>query len=260
LPQRRIVVAAGSAITAVLLAAIFLAVASANSVPGDWLYGLKQFGNSVAYANAPNATGKAQVAVQQLQTALVDLRTEVTNQRSDADVKQAIAIVVTYTQNAQLATDSLPAGSDRDASQSALESALSDEQATLHNILNQRDWSLRLICTQQLGALGEVIPQITNVQITPSGVETSRITITGTHFSTGAQVYINGRPLRVAPTATATTLTVLAVGYESDDLRTVGVLNPDSTATEFILRGSSFSNQGTPPPDDGGHGTPEPGE
>ncbi|HKD77985.1 MAG TPA: DUF5667 domain-containing protein, partial [Ktedonobacterales bacterium] len=152
LPQRRIVVAAGSAITAVLLAAIFLAVASANSVPGDWLYGLKQFSNSVVLANASNPPAKAQVAVQQLQTALTDLRTEVANQRSDADVKQAIAVVVTDTQNAQLAIDALPAGSDHDAAQTALGGALSDEHATLHNILNQRDWPLRLICTQQLGA------------------------------------------------------------------------------------------------------------
>ncbi len=261
LPQRRMVIAVGSAITAMLVAVIFLAVASVNSVPGDWLYGIKQFGNQIALANASGPAAKAQVAVQQLQAALTDLRTEVANQRPDADVQQAIAVVVADTQNAQSATDAVPAGSDYATSQSALANVLSDERATLHSILSQRDWSLRLICTQQLGTLGETIPAITNVQVIPVSEDSSRLIITGTNFAAGARVYIDGRLLPAMPTGTATTLTVIAGGFESDDpVHAVGVQNPDGTAADLTVHFSAPANQGTPEPDDGGHGTPGPGE
>ena len=248
--QRRLMLVASVLLALVMMGGIVVS-AAAQSLPGDWLYGIKQWSDQIALTQVSTPAAKAQVAIQQLRSSLGDLHTEVRDHRSDADIGQALIEVVRMTHQAQSTVAAIPAGATHVSAQASLTQVLSEENTTLHQLLIQVGWPNKVAFTTQLGALGEAVPQITSVTVGNANKGMLSLTIQGQHFVEGAQVVLDGKTIGLPQTTTVTEL-VIAIPvalWDGHDHR-VGVLNPDGTAAEAPV--AHAQGKGNP------HPTPEP--
>ena len=258
------------AVAALLLAFLGITSVAANSLPGDPLYGIRQAEQQVALAWTGDQSARASLQLTQLQQAIADLNTVARQHRADTAIQDALAAVIAETRASRSAVNTLPTGQARETLARSLENTLQEERQTLHRLLFQVDWHMRLAFTQQLGALGEAIPTLAQATIVEGTGDTLVITVTGKNFAPGARLFINGSPRGVVLSNTATTL---RVQVQASDLPhhstyTIGVANPDGTAAQVGLSGTPDhhdqpgpgNHPGTPGPSHGGTPWPEDGE
>src|SRR5258708_5656067 len=151
---------------AVLLAAcISILTASAQSLPGDTLYGLKQAEYQLTLNFASGPQDRASAQIDQLHNALVDLRTVVTAGRADDAIRLALSSVAAKTHASRGAVAALPAGAERESAQRELDGVLAQEEQTVRHLLDQVDWPVRLACTHPLGALRQPVPPRTRLLV-----------------------------------------------------------------------------------------------
>ncbi len=247
---------------AVLLAAcISILTASAQSLPGDTLYGLKQAEYQLTLNFASGPQDRASAQIDQLRHALADLRTVVTAGRADDAIRLALASAAAKTTDSRGAVAALPAGAQREAAQRELDGVLAQEEQTVRHLLDQVDWPVRLACTQQLGALGDAVPTVTRVMVQPQSTGTLLITLTGTHFAPQAELMIDGRPEGTVSQSTSQQLVaVVSDAAWSAGPHALGVRNPDGTAAQMALSdesddhnqpGGNHNRYGTPQPTNG---------
>ena len=148
-----------------IVACVGVLTASARSLPGDALYSLKQAETqfTLTFAGAPQ--NRATLQIDHLRSALVDLNTVVNEGRDDDAIRLALDTVAAKTSDSQEAVAALPVDSEREAAQQDLDSAIAQEEQILRQLLNNVDWPVRLAFTQQLGALGDPVPTVTNVVV-----------------------------------------------------------------------------------------------
>src|SRR5260221_10162353 len=121
---------------AVLLAAcISILTASARSLPGDTLYGLKQAEYQFTLNFASGPQDRASAHIDQLRNALVDLRTVVTDGREDDAIRLALEDVAAKTHDSRGAIAALPAGAGREAAQRELDGVLAQEEQIVRHLL-----------------------------------------------------------------------------------------------------------------------------
>ena len=241
---------------ALLLLCVGVITAAASSLPGDPLYGLKQFEHQVRLSFASDQQDRAELATSQLQSGLADLNTVINERRGDDAIQQALDAVAAETRESQAAVASIPAGTEQAAAQRDLASVLAEEEQTLRSGLAHIDWPLRLAFTQQLGALGEAVPTVTQVDVQHPSTSTVTITLTGTNFASGALLTINGIPKgSVSKNAPTTLVVALNASDWPKGQVAVGVQNPDGTAAQITLKAGGDDNdqdgddqprQGTP--------------
>jgi len=274
LTQRRRWMTALGLVAALLLLCVGTLTAAARSLPGDPLYGLKQFEYQFALGFAGNQQDRAETELSQLRSELDDLNTVLSEHRGDEAILQALGSVSAETSASQAAVAELPAGAERITAQSNLASLLVEEEQSLRSGLPGVDWPLRLAFTQQLGALGDAVPTVTRVKVERPSTGMVTITVTGTNFAPGAALTINGVPTGTASSTTPTTLVVtLHSSQWPKGTIAVGVLNPDGTAAQVTFKASNDDDndqdddqhgQGTPgatgTPGDDGHDDPGGGE
>jgi hypothetical protein len=109
-----------------IIAGVGVLTASARSQPGDALYGLSQAEKQFAltFAGAPQNPDNLQI--DQLRSAIVDLKTAVNEGRDDGDIKLTLDTVAAKTSDSQKAVASLPVDTMREVAQRSLSSALAD--------------------------------------------------------------------------------------------------------------------------------------
>jgi len=242
-------------IAAVLLVAcIGLLTASARSLPGDTLYGVKQAENQLTLTFAGGPQDRASAQIEQLQSALLDLRTVVTEGRADDAIRLALASIAANTDASRGAVAALPAGAGREAAELGLDGVLAQEEQTVRHLLDQVDWPVRLAFTRQLGALGDAVPTVTQVMVRQESNGTLLITLTGTHFAPHAALVIDGRPRGIVSQSTSQQLVaVLGSSAWSAGPHALGVRNPDGTAAQMVLGDESddtYNRYATPQPND----------
>jgi hypothetical protein len=270
--RRRVATISLSSILVLTLLSWGVLVTSANSLPGDPLYGIKQFRNQIALSQASDPKDRAHLSITQLQSDITDLSQVVTNGHAATDIDAALSVVISATQQANDAVNAL-AASDRSAVQPDLQQTLTSESATLRSTLLHVPFAERVAFTTQLGALGDTtVPTVTQVSLARSKGELLTLTITGTHFAPGAQVFVD-KHLYPASSQNATG-TQMVVTVEDDvgegHNHTSGVQNPDGTAAQAPNAVAQVTpvpggttTPGIPTPiggDDGQHGTPVPGK
>jgi IPT/TIG domain-containing protein len=242
-----------------MLACIGVLTASARSLPGDTLYGLKQAENQFKLTFASDPQDRVNVQIDQLHSALVDLSTVVNGKRDDDAIRLALNIVAAKTNDSRGAVAALPAGSERETAQRGLDGILAGEEQALRHLLDHVDWPIRLAFTRQLGALGDPVPAVTRVIVRTQSNGSLLITLTGTHFAPNAELIIDGRPGGVVSQSSSEQLVaVISNSAWSAGEHALGVLNPDGTAAQIDLDGDNQvpNQQGD---DHSRHGTPVPG-
>lgn len=240
---------------AVLLILVFAGTlsASARSLPGDPLYGVRQaqYQLTLTFASGPSA--RADAMINELNSTITNLSSVVNDGRRQDAILQALQIVVTQTRDSQAATASLPAGSERAAVQRHLDSVLTAEKQTLRMLLMHVNWPVRVALTQQLGMLGDAVPSVAGVRSSSQSDGTLQLTVTGTNFAPHAELVINGQPVgRVIQNSSTQLIAIISATDWPHGTSTVGVLNPDRTAAQVTLKRDD-DNHGD---DHGGHGTP----
>ncbi|HEV2582492.1 MAG TPA: IPT/TIG domain-containing protein [Ktedonobacteraceae bacterium] len=263
-PQRRRAWLSGLGVAAAL-ALMFVGVlaVSASSLPGDLLYGIKQVENRLSLTFAGDPKDHAEIAISQLQNALVDLNSVVNEKRDDNTISMALDIVASNTSSSQQAVSALPAGPVREAAQHNLDSALAGEQQTLKLLMNRLDWQMQLAFTHQLGVLGATVPTITSAQVRIQSNGQLLITLTGAHFSPKAEFIFNGWQVGTISKITPTQLiAVINRSLWAGDSNALGLRNPDGTAAQTLYHVSDNdgdeqnSNQNSATPTgSGGRGT-----
>ena len=239
-----------------------LLVASAQSVPGDPLYGIKQWQQQIALARTTQPLQRVQLQVQELNGAITDLATEVAQKRPTADIAVAFTIMVTDTQQVQQAVGHL-SPSDQATVLPALSQAEAREVRTLYAILPPLPATERAEVTTQLGVLGEPVPQITHVTIAHEPGELVQLTISGEHFAPGTLVVLDEMAL-VPTSVTGTQVTVeVATHLWGVGKHQVGVQNPNDTTALTTADDAAKGTTETPTPepsDSNGHhhATPTP--
>lgn len=242
---------------ALILAGISILTASTRSLPGDALYGLKQAEVQFTINLAGSPQERISVQLNQLHSELTDLTTVVRSGRGDNAIRIALNTLATETSNTQSAVSALPSGTDRDTAQQNLDSVLSEEDNTMRGLLNYVDWPIRLVITGQLGSLGDPVPTVTHATVLIQSNRRLVITLTGTHFASGARLVIDGQPVGVVTRLTQGQLVAIinnATGlYGAHE---IGVLNADGTAAQVDYGRDTDHDQ----QDDNNarYGTPEP--
>jgi hypothetical protein len=226
-------------IAAVLvLTCVGVLTASAQSLPGDALYSLKQAEYQFTLTLASNPKDDVNVQINQLHSTLVDLSTVVNDNRDDDSIRLALNIVAAKTNDSQRAVAALPVGSEREIAQRSLDGVLAEEDQVLRRLLNHVDWPVRLVLTQQLGVLGDPVPTVTHTMVSAQSNGALLITLTGTHFAPNAELIIDGRPVGKLSQSTSEQLfAVISNSAWSADENTFGVRNPDGTAAQMMLDG-----------------------
>ena len=257
-PMRRARIAILGIAAVLMLACIGIITASARSLPGDLLYGVKQTEHQLTLTFAEDPQDRASAQIDQLRSALVDLNTVVNDGRDDDAIKLALRIVAAKTNDSRGIVAALPAGAERESAQRDFDGALAGEEQALRHLLDHVDWPVRLAVTQQLGALGDPVPTVTHVTIRTQSNGTLLITLTGTHFAPHAELLINGRPGRMVSQNTPQQLVAVISSSEwPRGTHALGVLNPDGTAAQIGLNGddNEYSGQGS---NHNRYGTPRP--
>ncbi len=257
-PMRRARITVLGIAAVLMLACIGIITASARSLPGDLLYGVKQAEHQFTLTFAEDPQDRAGAQIDQLRSALVDLNTVVNDGRDDDAIKLALKTVAAKTNDSRKAIVALPAGPEHQAAQRDLDGVLAGEEQTLRRLLDHVDWPVRLAFSQQLGVLGDSVPTVTHVMVRTQSNGTLLITLTGTHFAPHAELIIDGRPGGVVSQSTSEQLVAVIINSVwSRGIHALGVLNPDGTAAQIGLnsynnehpeQGSDHSRQGTPEP------------
>jgi len=258
LAMHRAWIAALGIAAALILACAGILTVSAQSLPGDPLYGLKQATEQFQMNFSSNPQDRINAQIDQLHNTLADLNTVVSNRRSDDAIRVALNAIADDTRSAREAVAALPAGTDRDTAQQNLQNALNEEDQTLRNLLTQVDWPIKVAFTQQLGALGDPVPTVTHVTTALQSNGTLLITLTGTHFAPGARLVIDGQPAGTVTANTPGQLTaVLSNPARLFDRHGIGILNPDGTAAQMAYEDDTHDDDG-PGNYHPGYGTPTP--
>jgi hypothetical protein len=242
-----------------IIAGVGILTESARSLPGDALYPLKQAENKFTLTFARLPQNSANLQIDHLRSALVDLNTVVNEGRDDDAIRLALDTVAAKTSDSQEAVAALPVDSVRDEAQRALASALAEEDQILRQLLNNVDWPIRLAFTQQLGTLGEPVPTVTNVVVHTQSNGTLLITLTGTNFAPPAQIIIDGRQNGEVSQSTPTQLVAVSGNATwSSGIYAIGVRNPDGTAAQLIINSDDKNNSDQEDSNHTRHGTPVP--
>lgn len=256
-PMRRVSIAVLGIAAVLMLACIGIITASAHSLPGDLLYGVKQAEHQFTLTLADDPQDRASAQIDQLRNALADLNTVVNDGRDDDVIKLALKTVAAKTNDSLETVTAMPAGPDRQAAQQDLDNVLAGEEQGLRILLDHVDWPMRLAFTRQLGALGDHVPTVTHVMVRIQSNGSRLITLTGTYFAPQAELIINGRPGGAVSQITPQQLVAVISSSEwSLDTHALGVLNPDGTAAQIGLYGDDdeHSYQGS---DHNRYGTPQ---
>lgn len=192
----------------------------------------------------------ANAAIQQLYSSLSDLKTVVNERRSDDAIQHALNAVADWTRTSQQEAATPGATSATPATEQKLAQGIAQEKQTLHLLLSQVDWSMKLAFTHQLGVLREPVPTVTaaNAHLLSSG--NTLVTLTGSNFSLQAQFLVNGKPMGNISQRTTHSLVALIGDIEHlTGTHTVGILNPDGTAAQTTTAFPKRVNgPGTPTP------------
>jgi hypothetical protein len=259
LPKRRAWVSLLRIAAVLIIAGVGVLTASARALPGDALYSLNQAEKQFALTFAGAPQNRATDQIDQLQSALVDLNTVVKEGRNDDAIRLALDTVVAKTSDSQEAVAALPTESVRGGAQQALAGALAEEEQTLRQLLNNVDWLVRLVFTQQLGALGEPVPTVTNVVLRIQSNGMLQIILTGSYFAPQAQLVIDGQQNGVVRQSTPTQLIAVSSNAAwSRGAYAIGVRNPDGTAAQLIINADDENNSDKQDSNQNRHGTPMP--
>jgi hypothetical protein len=246
-------VALGFCLLVLLLGAGVLVVAERVSNPENPVYAVKRWEQTmqISLAGSPESRAKLdlQFAREQLNT-LADLANVAhaeAYRRALADFEQRVNAAASTIQG-------LPAGPGRARLSSELTTLEVDAHHLLRGLLPQLALAERLVTTDELGHLGDVVPHLLSVEIVLSAHpdEHATISITGADIQPGAQLLVNEQVINVQGSFQNGLYTFTVSWNGNQHPQSIGILNPDGTVAQTTaitmnsLNGNGNGNGGKP--------------
>lgn len=244
-PASRIAVAAVLLLT-LLVGATMLAI---EATPGSIFYGLHRLGQNVQVGLTQSQSDRARLQINYARDALNVIEgtistgdyTNFSAELTDFQSKYGAAVAAV----AQLPDDAVHAQLESQVASVGTQ-ATTDFSAAMPRMT----WSNRLVTTSAVAKMGNKVLAIKSITFgrgrgtpgsgapggTPGTASGLLIHIHGFGFETGAKVYINGRPAGIVHSVVANDIQVELAGVTSVNAgTTIGVSNPDGTATQITL-------------------------
>jgi hypothetical protein len=223
---------AGIAAAALLAVSAGAFTVAAHAGPASPLFGLHRLEQGIQVAATNDSASRARLHIEYARQWLAALRQAASQHEGSDAFQSALAAMLEEDAAAQGDAAQVTDGATRADLWRALDALQGDERAGLHAALGQVRWADRVSATSALGQLGETIPGVTQVRVSTQQ-DGLHVTIAGSGFEQGAQLAINGQPAGQVVSVTPTQLVVVLVrGHYPEEVRSVGVSNPDGTAAQ----------------------------
>jgi hypothetical protein len=249
LPRAALIAAA----VVIALAASLLTIAR-SSAPGAPLYGLRRFEQAVRAGIAFTAEDRVRLHLLYAEQALSSVEQAVRVQDLPA-YRDALGTMLDENDAASRDAATLPTNAARDRARSGLDALIQRERMALRSALGALGWHDRIITTAALGRIGAAGPSITSVLVsTETGSDSAtvwRITIGGAGFQPGALLLVNDQPRGTVESVSDDTLVASVLDGPVPRAATIGVGNPDGTATSssrVVFAGMEGASLPTPAP------------
>jgi len=228
-----VVLALSLLIVVIVMTTSVLVVAGQIGDPTNPLYGVKRWEQQVQVSLANSPTDQAELHLHFARDQLTALEnfTETSQassyQEALADFDEQLTLAIQEIQ-------ALPAGTDQDRLHNELATLQMDARQTLRQLLSEITLPERLLTTGELGRLGDTVPSLLQVQVTlpahPNGL--AIISISGNDLQANAQLLVNGRPVAASGILQAGAYLFSLNWHGNEHPQSIGILNPDDTATQ----------------------------
>lgn len=237
-------IALGFCLLVLLLGTSMLVVAASITNPANPLYVLKRWEQHVQVSLSNSPTPQAELDLQYARERLHTLAS-LTNPAHDDAYRQALADLDKQMNDATRAISALSVVPERNRLRNELSSFEAEERHTLRTFLPQLDVPDRLVTTDELGRLGDIVPRLLSVEIVLS-VRSSRhiiISISGDNIQPGAQLLMDGQVME-AQGSFHNGVYVFMLSLSGNQLpRNIGILNTDDTAAQTTTITMKSSNE-----------------
>lgn len=253
-------VAFGLCLLVLVLGTGVLVAAARISNPENPLYIVKHWEQHVQISLASSSQSRAELDVQFARERFNTLAGLAYPAQADA-YRQALMDFDQQLSAASSAIQRLSSGADRERLSSELAALKVNARQKLRGFLPQLALAERLVTTDELGRLGDVVPRLVSVEIDPLAhpdERTATIGMSGDDIQPGAQLLVNGRIVD-AQGFFQNGLYIFTTSWNGDQHpQSIGILNPDGTVarTTAITMKSSNGNGGgnNGNGNNGGHG------
>lgn len=230
-----------------LLGAGVLALAAQASTPGNPLYSLNLWERHMRVQLSGGPADQATLDLQLAREQLAALPGLAGPTHTEA-YRQALRELDQQVNAAATAIAGLPAGSAQGQLADELAGLKSDAIHLLRSLLSRLALPERLETTGELGQLGDTVPLLVHARVLlpahPNGQAT--ISLQGSNLQSGAQLLINGVPVKGNSTKQTGQLVFLVPWKGEQHPQSLGLLNPDGTAVQTTAIAIIGSTNGNP--------------
>ena len=221
-----------------------LVVAASITNPANPFYVLKRWEQHVQVSLSNSPTPQAELDLQYARERLHTLAS-LTNPAHDDAYRQALADLDKQMNDATRAISALSVVPERNRLRNELSSFEAEERHTLRTFLPQLDVPDRLVTTDELGRLGDIVPRLLSVEIVLSARSSRHaiISISGDNIQPGAQLLMDGQVMD-AQGSFHNGVYVFMLSLSGNQLpRNIGILNTDDTAAQTTTITMKSSNE-----------------
>ncbi len=224
----------GIALVSLLLAGTMgtLSAAAQATNPNNPLYEVKRWVQRVQYPQTDATMTRAETNWHNAQGQLNTL-TSLTDSPHATAYRKGLANLEQQINQLAQAIQTLPAGPDRDNLTNKLVMLKTESRQMLRGLLPHLALSEQLLTTNELGRLGDTVPNVDSAaMVVVHSSKQATITITGNNLQPGAQLLVD-KKLMVSSGSWQNGTGVFTVSWPGKQSpKTIGILNPDGTATQ----------------------------
>ena len=224
------------ALTIVLLCSLsgtsILAFAAQTTNPSNPLYTVKKWEQQVQLSLARSPSDQAEVSLH-----IASDRLNALANAHGETYRQMLADLKGQMDTAMQILNALPAGQDHTHLADELAALKARARRTLRDGLPHLSLSERLLTTDELGYLGDAVPQLTHATIIFSSPSPTQVTIslTGNNLSAGGHVLIDQVLMGDNGTLQNGTDIFIVSWHGQSSPHTIGILNTDSTVAQTTV-------------------------
>jgi hypothetical protein len=229
-----------------LLGTGVLVAAAQVTNPTNPLYALKHWERQAQVSLSGSSADQAELDLQAARDQLNALP-DLADAAHAGAYRQTLATFDQQLRSAAQAVNALPADQDRTRLVGELTTLEADARQTLHGLLLGLAVPERQATTDELGRLGDTVPQVTQVDLTlpahPNGQ--ASISISGEDLQAGAALLVDGRPVPANGSLQNGGYLFTLDWKGNQHPHSIGIMNPDGTTaqtTAITLHSASDSN------------------
>ncbi|GHO53774.1 DUF5667 domain-containing protein [Ktedonobacter robiniae] len=222
------------ALAAILLCLVLgtagVALAAQTATPNTPLYGVKSWIQQVQMTLINSPADQAELHLRIVRDHLTALKSAAAASQQDVYLNELTELEQQLTTATQ-SVGAIPPGKDHTLLSQELATTQTNVRQTLRNLLPALKTTAQLATTEALEHLGEQVThlQSATVILSPSSHGQVTIILSGTHFQSGARLWINNQPVNATGSIQQGTYVFLVEWRTERSIKTIYLSNPDAT-------------------------------